>query len=597
LNKVKTDVLFEASFEVCNKVGGIYTVVSSKANITKHYYKNYFLIGPYFEEKAKTDFKLKKLPERFIEAFNNLKNKGIKCYYGVWQIKGEPSTILIDFSSRVHQKDEIKTNIWKDYGIDSYNSKWDYEEPIVWATCVGEVLEELSKVYQNKKIVAQFHEWMSGAALLYLKKQNSSIATVFTTHATMLGRAYAGTGQDLYAKLGDMNPEQEAQKLGVNDKFSTEKACAKHCDVFTTVSEITSIEAEKILGRKADQLLLNGLDISKFPTVEEFSIKHITCRDKIREFLISHFFPYYSFDINHTKFFFIVGRYEFKNKGIDIFIKALGRLNEQLKKENRNENVVAFFWIPQQTHGIKIEILENKNYYRHIKNFVNFHSKKILSNITYDLVSNKDVLKDELFTKDFLHTSKKSIIHFKRKGVPLLVTHNLNNEKNDPTLHAFANNGLKNNEEDKVKVLLYPVYLDGNDGLIDLAYYDAMAGCHLGVFPSYYEPWGYTPLEAATLGVPSITSDLAGFGRYIETQIRNNDEDGVFVLKRLSKNEDEVVNNFTKILYEFTKKDSREREKNKLHAKELSNLADWKFMIENYIKAHNLAIEKKKIIK
>jgi glycogen(starch) synthase len=589
------DTLYEVSWEICNKVGGIYTVVQSKAALMCSYYPDYFLIGPYFEDKSRVDFEEKKPNPSLSRVFQKLSEIGIVCKYGKWNIPSEPNTILVDFKGMLNKKNDIKKKLWEDYKIDSLYSAWDFDEPVVWATAVGILLNELEKESSGKKIVAQFHEWLAGAALLYLKNKKSGIATVFTTHATMLGRAIAGSGADLYRMMASINPERSAYDYKVQDKFLVERACAQNSDVFTTVSEITGLEAEKILGRKPEVLLLNGLDIDKFPTVEEFSLKHVICKEKIKEYLIFHFFPYYSFDVSNTLIFFIVGRYEFKNKGIDIFIEALGRLNQKLKDDGSKQSIAAIFWIPQETHGMKTELLENKNYYRHIKNYVGFNAENILNNIIYDLVSGKDLSKDSLFAKDFLLDLKKDILHFKRKGMPPLVTHNINDEGNDLILQSFVNKGLDNNEKNPVKVILYPVYLDGDDGLINLQYYDGMAGCHLGVFPSYYEPWGYTPLEAASLGVPSITSDLSGFGMFIKEKIKNDMDDGIFVLRRFGRDDSDVVKDFTELLYRFSKRGKKERAKNKLNAKELSSLADWGILVENYIKAHNLAIEKVKL--
>ena len=592
LIKANADILFEVSWEVCNKVGGIYTVVKSKANLTKQHYKEYFLIGPYFYEKAAVDFKENEAPKEFKEIFDMLKKEGIACYYGRWQIEGEPNTILIDFEQAVKRKNDIKGWLWESFKIDSMASQWDFEEPMVWSWAASMLIEEIWKKKQDKKIVAHFHEWLAGSALLHLKRRKVKIATVFTTHATILGRAIAGNGQDLYGMLDSLDPEKKAYELKVQDKFLTEKACTEHADAFSTVSEITGIEAEKILGRKPDVLVLNGLDIGKFPTMEELAIKHTTCREKIREFLTFNFFPHYAFDLNHTLVMFIVGRYEFKNKGLDIFIKALGRLNDRLKKDRIKRTVAVFFWIPQETKGVKTELLENKNYFRHIKNYVHYNADDILSHIIYDFVSGRDILKDHLFTKDFLMHVKKDVMHFKRQGNPSMVTHNIDDEEKDPIVKNLLDVGLDNKEDDRIKTILYPVYLDGNDGLINLPYYDAMAGCHLGIFPSYYEPWGYTPLEAAALGVPAVTSDLAGFGRFIERKVENNMDDGIFVLNRFKRDEGEVINDFANMLYEFCKRNKHDRAKNKLSAKELSSLADWKVFISYYIKAHNLALEK-----
>lgn len=590
--KASADILFEVSWEVCNKVGGIYTVVKTKIEITKEHYPSYFLIGPYFESRAKVEFAEKEAPAEFVSAFAELEKKGIKCYFGSWQVKGEPDTILIDFSRFVSEKNNIKSSLWEEYKIDSIKSSWDYEEPIVWSTAVGLLLEQLAQSYKGKRIVAQFHEWLSGGAILYLKKKNAAIGTVFTTHATMLGRALCGSGMDLYAMLPTMDPIQLAYQSNIQDKFLTEKACAHASDVFTTVSEITAIEAEKILGRKPDIIVLNGLDAEKFPTIEEYSVKHVTCREKLREFLVFHFFPYYTFNIENTLIYFIFGRYEYKNKGVDIFIRALGILNRQLKEEKSEKTIAAFFFIPQDTHDMKTEILENKMFYRHIKNYIYFNAESIMSHILYDFVSGKDIINDDLLTKDFMLNMKKDVMRFKRKGNPPLLTHNINDESNDAILQGFRANQLCNLAEDRVKVILYPTYVDVDDGLLNLSYYDSMAGCHLGVFPSYYEPYGYTPLEASALGVPAITTDLAGFGRFISQKLKGSDDEGIFVIPRFGKDDDFVVNALAGRLHNFSQRNKLERNQNKISAKYLSSLADWKILIQHYIEAHNLAIEK-----
>jgi len=410
----------------------------------------------------------------------------------------------------------------------------------------------------------------------------------------MLGRSIAGSGDELYGILDHLDPEKEAKKRGVNDKFSVERAAALNADIFTTVSEITAREAEKILGRRAEVLVLNGLDIEKFPTFEETSVKHTNSRKILREFATYYFFPHYTFDMKHALFFFIVGRYEYRNKGIDIFVKALGNLNKKLKEKNSNRTIIAFFWIPTETHGIKVQLLENKTFYRHIKNYVEESEEDRQRRIITELLSGRELTKKTLFTKVFLQQTKRDVLGFRRKGNPMFSTHNLNNEENDEIISHFKKEGLNNLKEDKVKVISYPVYLTGADGLLDLPYYDAMVGCHLGVFPSYYEPWGYTPLESAALGVPAITSDLSGFGKFIENKTSKQVSSGIFVLKRENRSEKEVVEDFTQMLYTYSTLNHHNRVKNKMDAKKIANLADWKILIENYIKAHNQSLEKKK---
>lgn len=603
-NTIKADCLFEASWEVCNKVGGIYTVIMSKAALINEKYKGYFLVGPYFEDKAKEVFVEQETPAELRRVFDELTKEGILCHFGVWQIKGEPKVILIDFQGFAHRKNELKGFYWNDYKIDSIKSGWEFEEPMMWSTAVGKLIEKYC-LYNNKdnkkKIVAHAHEWMTGFALLYLKKMKKEkgirIGTVFTTHATMLGRSIAGSGEPLYDMIDKMDPTKEAYEHGVQDKFLAEKACALNADVFSTVSEITAIEAEKILGRKADVLLLNGLDMSRFPTYEECAIKHRRNREIIREFVAYYFFPHYCFDLDETLLFFIVGRYEFKNKGIDIFIRALAELNEKMKKENSKKTVVAFFWIPREVHGAKLELSLNKNNYYQIKEYVdenlNVIKERIVKNIMEANISEfNDVnmfQKERLFDKDFLLEAKRIRLNFMKKGNPLMTTHNLPYEESDAIVSNLLNTGLDNKEDDKVKVIFYPVYLTGVDGLIDLPYYESITGCHLGVFPSYYEPWGYTPLESAALGVPSLTTDLGGFGRFlVDKGVVNN---GVYILNRFHKTDDESVKHFTQILYNYTKLDEKGRVRQKILAKEASNLADWGELVENYYDAHNKAVD------
>ncbi|PIN86833.1 hypothetical protein COV19_02405 [Candidatus Woesearchaeota archaeon CG10_big_fil_rev_8_21_14_0_10_44_13] len=603
--EIKADCLFEVSWEVCNKVGGIYTVIMSKAALINQKYKNYFVIGPYFENQAKEIFVEQETPSEFRRAFDDLTKEGIFCHYGIWQIKGEPKAILIDFQNFMGRKNDLKKFYWDTFKIDSLFAEWDFDEPMLWSTAAGKLIGRYC-IYNNKnngqKIVGHFHEWMSGFGLLYLKnakkEEGIKIGTIFTTHATMLGRSIAGSGEPLYEMLDSMDPMKEAYNHGVQAKFLAEKACALNADIFTTVSEITAIEAEKILGRKADVLLLNGLDISRFPTYEECAIKHRKNREIIREFVAYYFFPHYKFDLEQTLLFFIVGRYEFKNKGIDIFIKALTNLNEIMKKEDTKKTVVALFCIPRDVHGAKLELSLNKNSYYQIKDFVEENleefKEKIINNImTCDVNAFNDVKKfqqEKIFDQDFLLEAKKIRINFMKKGNPLIVTHNISYEENDDIVRNLVNTGLDNKEEDKVKAIFYPVYLSGIDGLIDLPYYEAITGCHLGLFPSYYEPWGYTPLESAALGVPSLTTDLGGFGRFLmQKGVINN---GVFILQRFHKTEEETVQHFTEILHNFTKLDDKGRVRQKILAKEASNLADWGELINNYYEAHNGAVRK-----
>jgi glycogen(starch) synthase len=594
-------IVFEASWEVCNKVGGIYTVVKSKASLMNNHYPNYFLIGPYFERNAETDFVEEQYPHGFGEVFDELKKEGIVCHFGRWQVKSYPRTILIEFSGLWKKKDEIKARLWDKFRVDSLYAPGDFDEPVIWSTAVGMLIERfIAKKHErnenNFSYVAQVHEWLSGACLLYLKMNGVKVATVFTTHATMLGRSIAGMGRSLYDELEYIKPDEEAKNLGVAAKHTLEKAAANAAEIFTTVSEITGIEAEHLLGRKPEVLVLNGLDIDNLPTYEEAAYRHRINREKLHNFLRFYFLPYYYFDINDTAIYFIVGRYEFKNKGIDLVIDALAKLNDRLKKEKSTRTVICFIWIPREVHGVRDEISVNKTSYLTLKDFIAEHMPDIQTNIVTNIIKTgtkgaaAKEISSNLFDAEFIHNIKTLELNFAKKGNPPLSTHNIPNEWDDAIIKELLSKGLDNKADDPVKVIFYPIYLSGVDGLTDLAYYDAMNACHFGLFPSYYEPWGYTPLECGALAVPSLTSDLGGFGRFMLQKTTGTS--GIYVLKRYKRNMDDVMNEFADTLYRFAKFNATERVQQKILAKELTNLADWKVLIENYYNAHDLAIKK-----
>ncbi len=590
--KANANYLFESSWEICNKVGGIYTVVRSKAPFMVKNYENFFMIGPYFADRAKLELSKKAPPQELALAFTELEKHGITCHYGTWNIDSSPNTILIDFKGLVPQKDDIKKQLWEGFGIDSLHSRWDFEEPILWSWAVGMLLSEVEKHIDGKPAVAQFHEWLAGFGILKLKLDNSKIKTVFTTHATMLGRSIAGHGEDLYNMLDDLDPGAKAYELDVQDKYLAERASAQEADVFTTVSEITAIEAETILGRKPDVILNNGLTIKNFPTIEETSIKHVLSKEIINEFLSFYFTPYYKFNTENNLNFFIAGRYEYKNKGLDVMIKALGKLNATLKESGSKKTISVFFWIPMAINNINLEVLENKNYFKHIKTYVQSNSNSILNRIVTDIISGKPLSAKNIFTKDFMKNLDRDMSVFKRQGNPPISTHDLFDPHTDFVMKELRNQGLDNKEDDPVKAILNPVYLTGADGMLNLPYYDALAGSHLGIFPSYYEPWGYTPVEAAALGVSAITTDLAGFGRFIEPRCPVEGLKGIEVLKRFNRTEEQIVDDLFKMMFKFANLSHSDRVKNKLVAKNLADLTDWSNFIGNYIKAHNLALER-----
>ena len=587
------DICFEVSWEVCNKVGGIYTVVKSKVQRMQDYYgKNYFLIGPYFPKKAFGTFEELVVPDEFKGLFDSFKEKGLEIHFGKWLVKGEPFVILIDFTNFTKNVNEIKKNLWEWYQIDSLNSEFfDFDEPIVWSYAAGILIHELSQIL-NKKIVAQFHEWLAAGGLLYLRRNNVKVGTVFTTHATTLGRAISNVGQPLYEMLDDINPDEEAKKRGVLTKHLTEKACANAAQVFTTVSEITGIEAEKLLGKKPEVLLYNGLDIAAFPSFEESSVRHVLFKNRIKNFFLDYFFPHYTFDLDDTLIFFIAGRYEFHDKGIDILIEALAKLNQKMKEEKSLKTIVCFFFIPGNVRAIRAELLENKTLFKDVSDSLDDVSDSVKSRLLYLLVSKKEMSRESIFDVEFLREITPKLRRLKRTGLPPLSTHELYNEDSDLIMNALKSAGLDNSEDDKVKIVYYPIYLTGADGLLDTSYYESMTGGHLGIFPSCYEPWGYTPLEAAALGVSSVTTDVAGFGRFIEKDVKDKIFPGVFVLHKFKEPRDRTVDYLHEFMFNFANFSKKDRVENKIAAQNIAKLADWRIFVKNYITAHNLSLER-----
>ncbi len=586
---------FEISWEVCNKVGGIYTVVSSKAAqmISRYGKDNYLLIGPHFPKKSWGIFEERLAPEPYKRIFEELRKEGIVCSYGTWLVKGNPNAILIDFSGFAKEANNIKRNLWDWFGIDSLGTTYfDFDEPVIWSYAVGRLLERINSVDPSIRSVAHCHEWLSGATLLYLKKNAPGVGTVFTTHATMLGRALSSAGFDLYANLQKVNPEDEARRMGQSmwAKFLMERACAKQANVFTTVSEITGIEAQYLLGRKPEVLLLNGLDMDKFPTFEEASLRHRHYKSKIKEFCLSYFFPYSTFDLDNTLFYFLAGRYEFRDKGVDVYIKSLAKLNELLKGDQAKRTVVAFIFIPGNVRGTKMEVLENRSQFEDLKESVTENIETIQTRMLYGLIETKELGCSFLFEEEALEEVHRKALRMHRKGIPPISTHDLFDEDQDQIIQALRQAGLDNRPENPVKVVFYPVYLSGADNLLNTTYYESMHGCHLGIFPSLYEPWGYTPLEASALGVPSITTDLAGFGRYVIKQGLHNALPGIYVLNRFNVKDEDVIKEMTQMMFQYATMSKQDRVQNKIQARAIAEKADWKFFADYYIEAHNQAV-------
>lgn len=539
-NNSTPDFLFEVSWEVCNKVGGIHTVLSTKAlTLTKSLKDNYILIGPdvWKETTKNPEF----IEEKFLYKLwrEYAESKGVKFRIGRWNVAGSPIVILIDFTTYFALKDSILSSFWETYQLDSLSGQWDYVEPVIFGYAAAKVIENFYEfnVTSKDKICAQFHEWMTGSGVLYLKNKVPQIGTIFTTHATVLGRSIAGNSLPLYNELNSFVPDVVAKNYNVAAKQSLEKLAAKNSDVFTTVSEITSKECEHFLSKKVDIITPNGFENDFVPKGEAFDKSRIIARKKLQT--VAEAVLNQKLDPDNTLYIANTGRYEFKNKGIDVFIKALSKLNneKELKK-----TVVAYIIVPGNNAGPKRDVLER------------IHNNDYVKPITDD-----------------------SLTHF------------LHDSEYDQIIKSIKENNLRNLLEDKVKIIFAPIYLNGIDGIFNLSYFDLIIGFDLTVFPSYYEPWGYTPMESLAFHIPTITTSLSGFGRWIKTN-NSNLTGCVSIIDRDDYNEKETIEKLAELLKKCNYKSDDEREQSRKSAHEISKTVLWDKLIKFYFSAYDLAI-------
>ena len=541
---IKTpEFLFESSWEVCNKVGGIYTVLSTKAHTLQQIFNDKVIfIGPdVWANTTAPDFtedaSLFEDWRKHAEAVDHLKVK-----VGRWNVPGTPPVILVDFKSYFSERDAFFYSMWENFRVDSIHAYGDYDESCIFAYAVGKVIESFYHFYklENKKVAALFNEWMLAMGALYIQKQIPAIATLFTTHATSIGRSIAGNNKALYAYMDGYNGDQMAKELNMEAKHSVEKQAAHYVDCFTTVSEITNNECKELLDKPADVVLMNGFEDDFVPKGSTFTGKRKRARSTMLR--VANSLLGQEFD-DDTLIIGTSGRYEFKNKGIDVFLESLNRLN---RDKNLNKKVLAFVNVPGWV-GDPREDLQQR-------------LKK----------------KDEHYTTPL--------------EVPF-ITHWLHNMTHDQVLDMLKYLGMGNRPEDKVKVIFVPCYLDGKDGILNKHYYDLILGEDLSVYPSYYEPWGYTPLESVAFRVPTITTDLAGFGLWVNSlKNQHGINDGVEVLHRSDYNYSEVADGIKDTITLFSTKTDAEIKEIRKRAAQVAEQALWKHFIQYYYEAYDLAL-------
>ena len=538
------DYIFESSWEVCNKVGGIYTVLSTRAKTLQEALQDKIVfIGPDFWKEQESPY-FKEDKTLFADWQKEAGKQGLKVRVGRWTVPGEPIAVLVDFIPYFEKKDEIYGWLWEHYQVDSLHAYGDYDEASMFSYAAALVVESFYNQYldSSKKVIYHANEWMCGLGALYINNKLPQIGTVFTTHATSIGRSIAGNMKPLYDYLFAYNGDQMAGELNMQSKHSIEKQTAHYVDCFTTVSDITAKECVELLDKPVDVVLPNGFDDSFVPNAQQFTRKRKVARKKMLDIANALLGEDLGDD---TLLISTSGRYEFRNKGIDVFVEAMNRL---LRDRDLKKKVVAFIEVPGWVGEPRKDLQE-----------------RLKSGQKYDTPLD----------------------------VPQ-VTHWLHNMSHDNVLGMMKYYDMHNRKEEKVKVIFLPCYLDGKDGIVNLTYYDIVLGNDLCIYPSYYEPWGYTPLESVAFKVPCITTDLAGFGLWANTVFGKNGEieDGVKVIHRTDYNYSEVADNIKDTVAAYSAMDKKQIDACRKNAGALSKKALWSEFIKYYYQAYDIALTK-----
>uniref|UniRef100_A0A8C7SV44 Glycogen [starch] synthase n=1 Tax=Oncorhynchus mykiss TaxID=8022 RepID=A0A8C7SV44_ONCMY len=574
-------VLFEIAWEVANKVGGIYTVIQTKARLTaEEWGENYFLVGPYVESNVRTQVELIEPTNPALKrAIDKMNSSGCKVYFGRWLIEGSPYVVLIDVAFTAWNLDKWKKELWDNFSIGVPWFDREANDAVLFGFLTAWLLGEYAaQCEEPPHILAHFHEWLAGLGLALCRQRQLPVATIFTTHATLLGRYLCAGSVDFYNNLADFNVDKEAGDRQIYHRYCLERTAARCAHVFTTVSQITAVEAEHLLKRKPDIITPNGLNVKKFSAMHEFQNLHAQSKNRIQEFIRGHFYGHLDFNLDKCLFLFIAGRYEFSNKGADIFLEALARLNYLLR-------VSCVCACPALCVCVCVHVYQKMDTAQTVKERF---GKKLYESLLVGQLP--DVSK--MLSKDDFTMMKRAIFATQRQCQPPICTHNMLEDSNDPILTCIRRIGLFNSSADRVKVIFHPEFLSSTSPLLPMDYEEFVRGCHLGVFPSYYEPWGYTPAECTVMGIPSISTNLSGFGCFMEEHIADPSAYGIYILDRRYRGVDESCNQLTSYLFQFCQQSRRARIIQRNRTERLSDLLDWRYLGRYYISARHMALAK-----
>lgn len=589
--------LIEVAWEVCNQVGGIYTVIRSKIPaVMKHWAGRYCLIGPYVGKNINAELEmLDDVQDIFGQAAASLRKRGYHIHYAEWLVTGKPRVVLINPNVIEDQAlHVVKYLLWKNHGISVQQENAQINQVIAFGYLTKLFFDELVKLAgSDQPLIAHFHEWMASLPVLDMKREGMPVKTVFTTHATQLGRHLAINSPFFYAHLPFFNWQEEARKFGVETEASIEFRSAQACDYFTTVSEVTARECKHLLKRKPDAVLPNGLNIHRYETDQEVHNLHTQYKEGIHQFVMSHFFNSYTFDLDKTIYFFTSGRFEYKNKGFDLTLEALVHLNEQLKKEEADLTVVMFFVSKRDFHSLMPEVLHSKAMMEEIRQTCDAILQQVGKHLFHESTVREDHRLPDLneFVDEYWKLRyRRTIQSWKTEKLPLVVTHRLIDEGNDEILQFLRARKLLNAPSDKVKVVYHPDFISFTNPLFGMEYLHFVRGCHLGIFPSYYEPWGYTPLECMASGIPSVTSDLSGFGDYLLRHMPDHEKNGMYVVERGKRTFDWSARQLATFLHRFLMQTRRERILQRNYVENYSAAFDWENLLKHYHEVYERAV-------
>ncbi|MBL7140166.1 MAG: glycosyltransferase [Planctomycetes bacterium] len=585
-------MLFEVAWEVCQQLGGIYTVIRSKAPaMVERWGDRYLLVGPYDPKQSATEFDESAPPAPLADAVEALRRQGLEVHYGTWLVTGRPQCVLLNPQSVRGRLNDVRHALWDHHHIGLPGDDWLVNDVILFGHMVEQFFREAVRtVTAERPAVAHFHEWMAGSAIPGLRRAGLPLAIVFTTHATQVGRSMAAGDAHFYDRLPQLRGQEAARAFGVEPKAALERAAAHGAHVFTTVSEITAYECEHVLDRRPDVLVPNGLNIERFTAIHEFQNLHRLYKEKIHQFVMAHFFPSYTFDLDRTLYVFSAGRYEPRNKGYDLVIRALARVNRELKRTGTDRTIVLILVTQRPFRSINAEVLRS----RAVMEEMRFHANEIKDQFGQRLFHATAMGQRPDFhtlVDDTLLLRLRRVAHAWKSGrLPLVVTHDLVDEGDDAVLRTIHESMLFNIAEDPVKVVYHPDFITSSNPLFGMDYDQFVRGCHLGVFPSWYEPWGYTPMECVALGVPAVTSDLAGFGTYLQEHVPDYADHGLGLVHRRGRSDDQAVEELAGYLLSFVATDRRERIAMRNRVESLSEQFDWRNLGRYYHDAHEMAL-------